>query len=1495
VSSPDVSAAEPSSEPAQEETATSPAITASAESSAVEEAVSEESEAQIFPEPVVTEAEAQNIESVPDPVESTEADIQTPGENIEAADAPVEQTTALDKCVTEEPVEAENLEPDPSPETQEELVDSPQQSNHDAEDIASDDIEAVETPEQPSVNPSSTEPADGDTSQESQPSEDIPEESSTTLETASSTTAVPPESGETGTVEVPTESENTPDSPPIEHSEDPNEIVQIIDIGDDGSTDDTAAIVVPPPPPPGPHVTIAEPVKPPKPSKRKSSSSRSSKSRSVEKRKEKPVMIIQLREAKSKTVARAKGRGQKGKSRKGGEIERGELLPPPPPMIVDVPPRAPSPPPSGLVIEVVEDEEVLVVDPSVGKEDDHAADIVVPALEAESEVIEVVEAEGDPVVAVLDQEDESVDTKDQEEHAAPADIPPPPEADVSASSLDDGAEEEGAENFTGVDEKPQLADEETTSQPETNLVSSGDPPVDSPSKDRPPPEDSLHDESNLAEPATTGPEAHDAVITEEQTKSIVMAESAVEGASEAGSSPVLESGPSADGEPEIVETDPVSERTGDVAVPNAVPAETDVSTMEVDTLGERSDFISEAAVSGDHDLPEEAVVVVLPDEEDAIDVPPEAPMPPETAALNAGSELNGENEASKHQTSEDATEKAMDEDIQPESSLEVVVHELERAPPEEHSESKPEDHSEDIAPEHREEADISDDAVVDELASSLDSDVSPPEADVSVPSDDANVHKEDDENGADLVEGAIEPSETVTAALEEQNTAILYASETSENMTTDPPSPVAGKPNAVEMAEAQQKSADQELGHTSIDQVQQINAPMSEEEARVELIDDIGAPDPEAPATKQEGKEVGAAPDSDPAPKDDTETVESAEVLEAAVSAEACAEAEEVMIQHVIDDVEKPAGKETVDQEPAADEAENVIAPDLGSEQVDKASEPRVVESADSESRGTPEESVSTDSTESHDPGNISAQPIEPKFESIPEQAAETAADPISNTDDATPSTAGDSAQTEDQVSPELSVPVLAEEAQIVEVVEVVEATQATAENLPESGVGETTKVAELVDTAPLLEETPESDETSSPGQQPILPAEEKPEPPAEEPSISPVEKDGIELHRLAGAEPTEPTVPADPVEPDKAVEPEPLGEEPVTEAEILPEDSISQQSRCETLPDSEPGRKSPLIEEPTIVQPTPVETGQPPPSKHSAKVSFDEPTGSSKVEEPVSPPKERRKSSKSSSHRHSSSRHKVRDVSSPQPDQKSATPPTQSRRRSSTAKAPPSGLFRSPSTTKPRSRAEAAEQAEIRRRAAELADREQEVQRQLERARRRAALEEKERQLREKEEELARLTAVEREQKRARREDQRRREQEALEQERAIREKAEEEEARQKELERAERRRRRDEAGTSGGRRHRDEHPRVRRHSTSHRQPEVRDLSPTPEPKLSRHRTEDIGAERQRSRDEYYIREVPPSPKNPEERRHRRSSRRDSERNEKPKKGFWKSILGKI
>jgi hypothetical protein len=1456
-SGPELSAVEPSAEHTQEEECFPPAVPTTAGSSAGEERVdvpmttaSDEAEPETSPAPVDpgnAEAEVQDSESVPDAVQSVEPDNQTSEEGIETADALAEQVATPVASVADEPVEAmtpESKDPGTAPGIQEEPVDSPQLPEQNAEDIASDDSEVAKTPEQPSSDPSSTELAGEDISQEDQPSQYIPEEPKSAESTAptlrdsgSSVPTVPTEHAQVEIVKEFTESENTPDAPPVEPIEDPDEIVQIINVNGDGSTDDTAAIVVvptpPPPPPTGLHVTIAEPTKPPKSSRKKSSSSKYSKSRSVEKPKEKPVEIIQLKEARIKTVGKGKGKKKsKSSSGKGGE----DLVPPPPPpmMIVDVPPRAPSPPPSGLVIEVVGDQAVQVVDSSVEKKEDFVDGVhVATAPEVRSELVEVLETEEDSILAMDDQEKDNVETKAQEEDVASVHMPPPPlESDVPASSLEDsGSDADG--------NKPQLTHEESASQPEIIAASAEDTPVDS-LPDSSLPEDTPIEESGLMQAGTTDVESHEQIASEDGVvaaedmgdgengslspdSSIEQEDSekrTAEGAlreglvsapvesdpmdipnNDAASSTVVEGTSAPIEESKIAGAEVVTESASTsmelvaliLSSDSAPDCTEDASTKEADTPGGTSNTIPEVGVGEDNEISGEATVIVLPDEEDAVDDPPEALKPPEADVPDTKLEPDEKVENSKHQTSVEVAEEVMAEDKEPQDLLKVV----ERAPAEENSGSMPEDQSGDIAPAHSEEVETSDEAVVDKPENNLESNAAlmesekTPEADVSLPSDDTEIHKEEDEHGENPVEAAAtELAETVPATSDEQvsetNAPNMDSPEILEDQAMDAPSPAAGEPDIVEEGEAQQVSSDQELRDTSIYQTEETNAATSEEEeeARVNPADDTGAQGLVLPAMEEVGEELaGMTP-------------------ERAVS-------EEVASQHVDGEVE----------ELTADQVGSVVVPSSVAKQ---ASKPFVVESTDTE------------------------------------QLEDATTDSISIINDATTSTTEDGAQTEVKDSPDLSMPLLAKEAQIIQVTE---APEETGEDLSKAEEDEIKKAEESVHTAPSLGQKLESNETSSPEQQPRSCIDEQPTPSAEECAT-----ELRQPEEAAGSEGS--AAPAEQVEPDTEAQSDPHEQEPIAEAEVLPEDSISQQqSRCETIPDSEPGQRATPNEEPTIDQPAPVETAEPPPSKHSSKVSSGEPPVPYKENEPASPPKERRKSPKSSSHRHSSSHHKVKDVSHPPSEPQPSTSPNQSRRRSSTVQAPPLGLFRKPSSAKPRSsRAEAAEQAELSRRAAELAAREEDVQRQLRRARRLAALEEQERQLREKEEELARLEAVEREKKRARHEERRRREQEALEQERERAEEA----ARRKELERAERRRKRKEAESLEGRRHRDDRPRAHKH-----------------------KTDDTGGDRQRSRDEYYIREVPSSSKDGDQRRHRRSSRREYD--EKPKKGFWKSLLGKV
>ncbi|KAG9604857.1 hypothetical protein KCU77_g1168, partial [Aureobasidium melanogenum] len=822
----------------------------------------------------------------------------------------------------------------------------------------------------------------------------------------------------------------------------------------------------------------------------------------------------------------------------------------------------------------------------------------------------------------------------------------------------------------------------------------------------------------------------------------------------------------------------------------------DIGTKETTIGSEASGSVSDAAV-GEDSGPEEDIAVT--DQEN--------------------------NENGEHQAPGETTGKVLEGDIDPEVSTEtkepakIVVDDQEMDQPDSKTD---EDHGVDaehvdekMAPDQVDKAQTDDKPVVDGSTDSPDGDAQPVQTveagDGPFP-DAADVQAIDAQDTVVPVEVATESPETPPIASEERDNG----SDKSNDNAPDPDAPDA--PEAAEAAKDDtenlsssvtggpiaNKATEAETGDADIPQAEDTGAPIAEAKTPSDPADDRVVEDIAAPAAESEN---GATRSPVSVHEDATEALESAEVLEEDSAVQKKAEADGVTSQPVvIEEVEdqKPAEElpaEPVAQEPAAESTDDVVAQTPAAGQVEQASETVVVEAADSGACERPEEQDPTKTSEPAAEEDLSAQAAEAKAEHIIEQPADT-------TEDATPSTTALGAETDQQTCPESPLPVLAEEAQGTEVAEALEHT--TPENL--SKLEETAEATKPVDTASSLEDPPEPNEESSPGQEPV--------PTLEEEAVEPPKPEDATREPEESSEEPQPSVPEGP---------EASVQEPITEAEVLPGDSISQQSRCETISDSKSGRRLPLVEEREPDQPAPEEATPPSPSKHSAKVSFDEPPVLTKGKEPASPSKERRKSSKSSSsNRHSSPRHKVKDVSRPPSDQKSSSAATSSRRRSSTTTTPQSGLFRRLSTTNSRSsRAEAAEQAEIRRRAAELAAREQEVQRQLERARKRAALEAQEQLLREKEEELARLRAAEKEKKRARREEQRRREQEALEHERLARERAEEE-ARAKELERAERRRRRRESERVH---HGDDRARAHRHS-SNRESKVRDISPTAKPK---------------------------------------------------------------
>lgn len=910
----------------------------------------------------------------------------------------------------------------------------------------------------------------------------------------------------------------------------------------------------------------------------------------------------------------------------------------------------------------------------------------------------------------------------------------------------------------------------------------------------------------------------------------------------------------------MLPSDTVAQSTEDVAVTKAVPevepAEVNASTLIPAAENKGSEVVAEATIEEDSGSKGE---VDATDQELPLTEPPDTLVSSELATKKIDIESDDEDKDAEHVAPTETVSEGVDEVQQSEVPAETTVLASVATDDQEsdQKDSANHDHVEDTEDgnENKVPVQTEDMDTPDETANSLEKDAEPiknlqtPEID----DDHTDAQKLDTQDIVAPAEVETESPEAPTATLEGQ------AHDSIEMKNHEP---ISEQPGTAEAAEPDTKDSSSSISEEQVEaEVHDAHVPCTVNEAQVTEEKVVASPADDgvtgniaAPAAKPESDLVKGPASIH---EDTIETLGSAEVPEQDTAEENEIEADEVTSQPAVEDL--PA--EHVAKRPAAEGREDIASNKSAADQVGEASEPCVNEPGDSGTCETSKEQNPTKFPEPVAEEEPSEQSVEAKADRISEQQVDA-------TEDATLSTTGADGANPHQESP---LPMLADEAQAADLTEALEQTNQEGPFKP----GETTEATQSVDTAPLFETASEPNEESSPGQEPI--------PILEEQAIEPPQPG--DATREPEESPEEPQPPI-PEIPDASVQ------ESVTETEVLPEHSLSQQSRCETISDSNSGRRSPLVKEPVSDQPAPEEAAASSPSKHSSKVSFDETPISTKGKVPATPPKERRKSSKSSSsHRHSSSRHKVKDVSRSSSDQNPPSVPTSSRRRNSTTTTPQPGLLRRFSTTTSRSsRAEAAEQAEIRRRAAELAAREQEVQRQLAKARKRAALEEQERRLWEKEEELERLKAVEKEKKRARREEQRRREQEALEQERLARENAEEE-ARAKELERAERRKRRREFEKLHNR---DDRPTTHRHS-SNRETGIRDISPTPKPRVRRHRTEDIGPERLRSRGEHDTREAPTSSRSPEGRRHRRSSHRDAETAEKPKKSIWRSFLSKI
>ncbi|THV85572.1 hypothetical protein D6D29_02246 [Aureobasidium pullulans] len=316
------------------------------------------------------------------------------------------------------------------------------------------------------------------------------------------------------------------------------------------------------------------------------------------------------------------------------------------------------------------------------------------------------------------------------------------------------------------------------------------------------------------------------------------------------------------------------------------------------------------------------------------------------------------------------------------------------------------------------------------------------------------------------------------------------------------------------------------------------------------------------------------------------------------------------------------------------------------------------------------------------------------------------------------------------------------------------------------------------------------------------------------------------------------------------------------------------------------------------------------PASIHPSKASAREPVASSSTSKQpsrASPPKDKRRSVHST-------RTKVKDVSRPTDDPEA---PVEITRRTTIKTTPPTNFLGMRSSGSKHSR-QPSNIDDLKRQADDLAAREKETRRKIAEAEQRAEIADRARKLREQEAKLAFLHQAEA--AAAKKEERRKREREERESEsaRLRHEEAKVESSRNTEHERAARRHRRRHGDrvSESHRRHRDERPRARKHSSSHRDEQVREQSPHSqpssqpqpqpqpreprEPKVRRYRTEEIGTERRKTEDvdageEVYTHEQPEPSRRPEERRRR--SHRESRKEEKPTGlfGSLKSVFKKL
>ncbi|KAI5244648.1 hypothetical protein E4T43_03601 [Aureobasidium subglaciale] len=1285
------------------------------------------------------------------------------------------------------------------------------------------------------------------------------------------------------------------------------------------------SIDVPPPPPPAPHVTIAEPVRPSKhSSKTISRKPKSGKSQPTEKPKEKEaVEIIPLREGKVKTSSKNKSKNKrvKGKTAEKTVSVVGEEAIPPPPPTIEVPPPAPSPPPIGELMEAVV-EQVRVIDAAaqeeqskdVAAEDGPSAppsapridtmktaestensDDMIEALPAgetdatpPSEVvngvdsIEDAESEESPVAVGPEDKDTSENIADvgvtassateakavepteagvqEVESMPPAVQTPPPNAEMAASDVpvvseveDDESHVSAASAASDEDDQSPLSSTNAPISSAKDLESIATGPsvtAETDAAGRLSETDVHITTRSCVDDAVGGLDNIDVLEIQETLNESIYEDSQDYGADETLAAESAKSKSSVG--PETVEENALetaeavplvevdfsdTKKIVDQAtppdespltspevvaepIPNLLELSSSVSPAEADPEPEHDSKTAlichssaQEAVETKSESPEESahesavgeadgcaakiVIVIRPDEKNAVVVPPEAPMPPGKIGID---EDGDDDNVEVENAAETQPLKAKDdvcEDGRTDSGAEIDA-----------AKSQNEGENE-LAP-TQVDLDGPGQVTVDAISETAHFGESNVEA-ISVPPG-----IEESSVDARSATPASMHEERVNASANSEKSTAFEGLDSSESAIKDTALRSGDDSDAGDAADNQQATTTLEYMSANLNSADNVETPTDPEIKSV----DAGKNQETAATIQDDQPEEVASVTGDLNPtREDPATSHNG-----ALQPE---QQQETLDSTIVEAISQPVIGETEAEKPAVEipaveddaTSEQAIDPALDTLAVDESAMQEIVVGDTSEpTAGAKACETTIEPSLTNDADTAStAENTNPPDEATNQYILELPEDRILEADDAAPSTTRVCPETERSACHESSEQMVPESVQQVEVASVHEGSLQG--DLLMAREGET---AELVPIETLDEGTPKPDYIPRPTEE----------------SMSSLEE--------ALAEPTKPAEPA-------ALEDPVL--EPLVEVEIAPADSLSQQGHCETISDSEHMDQVPQMEQPAPA----VFPLEPLPNRAPSNAPIDGPSRNSKEKQPASPPKATRQSS---SRRHKSSRHTVKDVSRQAPEPEAA-PPTQSHRRNSTVV--PSESVRRQTKTRP-TRAELAEQEELRRRAAKLAAQEAAVQRKLARARARLVLEEQERQLQKRQDELARLATEEKERKRARDEEKRRRKQEAMEQDRLERERAEEE-ARIAACERAERHKRRREAE---GRVHRTDRPRTRRHTTTNRE-EVREPSSTPQPRAPR------------SRDEIYIREVPSSP-----RRHHRSSRREDE---KPKKGFFGGI----